>query len=227
MRTKALLCAAAFAASVAASKADNVYSLNIVGYVNVPVVANSMYLLGNPLNTSDGLNNVSNVITTLPDSFDTAYIAFWDGTTLQPEETWFAGYGWYPATTALPPGQGFAFFTLGGSGTITFVGQVQTNYTASLVPGINLIASAYPASLSLTALGLVGWNDTDYVARQINWTATSLEYDNITYFQGYGWYDNGLGDGGPITGPNLGVAEGVYYWNAGATPVTWTQNFNP
>ena len=40
MRTKALLCAAALAAGTAASMAQsNVYSLNIVGYVNVPLTS--------------------------------------------------------------------------------------------------------------------------------------------------------------------------------------------
>src|SRR5438270_9330702 len=36
MRTKTLLCMAALAAGVATSMAQNVYSLNIVGYANVP-----------------------------------------------------------------------------------------------------------------------------------------------------------------------------------------------
>jgi hypothetical protein len=50
MRTKALLCTSAVAAGVATSMAQpNVYSLNVVGYVNVPIQGGvSFNLLANP-----------------------------------------------------------------------------------------------------------------------------------------------------------------------------------
>ena len=61
MRTKVLLCAAALAASLATSMADtNVYSINVVGYVNKTVKANIWYLWGNPLNASPD-NTTKNV----------------------------------------------------------------------------------------------------------------------------------------------------------------------
>src|SRR5260370_906828 len=65
MRTKALMVAATLAAGLASSMAQsNVYSLNIVGYANVPiVVGNSMY--ANPLNL-DGVNNANNIFTLSP-----------------------------------------------------------------------------------------------------------------------------------------------------------------
>src|SRR5215472_13564848 len=61
MRTKALLCAAAMAAGALTTMAQsNVYSLNVVGYVNYPFnVAGNYYLVSNPLdNTNSDLNAI-------------------------------------------------------------------------------------------------------------------------------------------------------------------------
>src|SRR3954470_8755678 len=61
MRTKALLCAAALAAGAATSMAQsNVYSLNVVGYYNVPVPANQLVLVANQLNTTN--NTIAGLI---------------------------------------------------------------------------------------------------------------------------------------------------------------------
>src|SRR6267142_5754961 len=66
MRTKTLLCAAALAAGVATSAVaqSNVYSLNVVGYYNVPVAANQYILVGNQLNTTN--NTLAGVIPSPP-----------------------------------------------------------------------------------------------------------------------------------------------------------------
>ncbi len=63
MRTlKALLCLSALAAGIATTVAQsNVYSLNIVGYVNVPVPS-GYSLLANPLKA--GVTNGANEIMT-------------------------------------------------------------------------------------------------------------------------------------------------------------------
>jgi len=53
MRTKVLLCAVALAASLASSMAQNVYSLNVVGYYNVTVPAGQFTLIANQLNTTN------------------------------------------------------------------------------------------------------------------------------------------------------------------------------
>src|SRR4051812_38715441 len=85
MRTKTLVCAAALAAGVATSMAQsNVYSLNIVGYANVPVVAgNSIY--ANPFDL-DGTNSADKVLNhaALADAggnpgLDSFYVNTWNG----------------------------------------------------------------------------------------------------------------------------------------------------
>ena len=53
MRTKVLLIAAALAASLASSMAQNVYSLNVVGYYNIPLAANEKLMIANQLNTTN------------------------------------------------------------------------------------------------------------------------------------------------------------------------------
>ena len=50
---KALVCAAALAAGLATAAAQNVYSLNVVGYYNIPVAAGQMVTIANQLNTTN------------------------------------------------------------------------------------------------------------------------------------------------------------------------------
>src|SRR3954451_14568718 len=78
MRTKTLLCMAAMAAGVATSMAQsNVYSLNIVGYANVPAPAGFTFQ-SNPFNT--GVTNGANEVIPNTGAWDTAEIHEWLGT---------------------------------------------------------------------------------------------------------------------------------------------------
>src|ERR1700674_3452751 len=68
MRTKTLICAAALlAAGVATSMAQsNVYSLNVVGYVNVPTTGGGFFnMIANPLNNAN--NSITNLFSTAQD----------------------------------------------------------------------------------------------------------------------------------------------------------------
>src|SRR5436305_926182 len=65
MRTKTLLCAAALAAGALTSMAQsNVYSLNVVGYYNLPLGANQKLMIANQLNTTN--NQIGSILTSLP-----------------------------------------------------------------------------------------------------------------------------------------------------------------
>src|SRR5437899_2710664 len=74
MRTKTLICAAALAAGALTSWAQsNVYSLNVVGYVNVALVGGAgggtFTMIANPLNRTDANgNNITNLFKTPQDS---------------------------------------------------------------------------------------------------------------------------------------------------------------
>jgi len=218
MRTKTLLCfAAAIAAGVATSMAQsNVYSLNVVGYVNKPLPT-GLTLVANPLNTTN--NTITGLFGgvggALPEG---TQVFLWNGT----------GYGvgtrddlgaagWSPdgfETTDLSPGKGF--FVKNNSGvpfTNTFIGEVlQGSLTNHVGTGFQLLASKVPQSGQVdTALAfpvvdgdqVYLWSGTTY---QI-FTADSLN-DPAPW-------------GSPV--PNVGVADGFFSRKAAATD--WVRNF--
>jgi hypothetical protein len=220
MRTKTLLLTAALvAAGVASSMAQsNVYSLNIVGYVNVPVTGGRLYILNNPLDDGQG-----DIITNVLNSFATNSAAE-DGTTVWKfnqaqgfsplPETWFDFLqAWSPGTNVLAPGTGF-FIQPSSSMTITFVGSVVLSSTNKLPVGLSLVGSAYPASTNVTTLGFTG-QDQDQIFRFFSNEGTVGEYGNGATYFGFipGWSDADFPNedtNGPV--PNVG--EGFFYLNA-------------
>jgi len=201
-----------------------VYSLNIVGYVNKPVEALKFYLLENPLTQANsGGNNVTNVIK-LDDTWDGTLVYGFENGSLYVASTYVAGLGWFsddPAKAVLTPGKGFYLYPT-KAGTVTFVGEVTLSSTNTLAGGnkYNLVGSPYPASLSLTALGLTGV-DGDIVYR---YSTAANKLNPITFVGGLGWYDDSVANGGPVAGPALDVGEGIFYFNPN-TDFTWKQAF--
>jgi hypothetical protein len=232
MRTKTLLLTAALvAAGVASSMAQsNVYSVNIVGYVNVPVVANNFYLLGNPLDTGNG-NVVTNVLPITDPSFDSSLIfTYSQAGGVTEVEQFIGGFGWAPGTNVFAPGTAF-YIQPTETTNLTFVGNVTLTNVINLQPGFSMVASAYPASLNLTAIGLTNAVDSDLLFR---FSATAGALNDVSQFiGGYGWAEtvNGNpvgGTGGPTNGPTLNVAEGFFYDNANENAQgaeAWNQAF--
>src|ERR1019366_7719820 len=121
MRTKALLGLAALVVGLSTSVAQNVYSLNVVGYVNVTLTSGQLSLLSLPVAPVDGNFNITNTIV-LNDAQDGALIYKWAGTGWDPNlYSWYAGAGWSP-NTVISNGQAF-FLLPAAAGTLTFVGQ--------------------------------------------------------------------------------------------------------
>jgi hypothetical protein len=237
MRTKTLLLSAALvAAGVASSMAQsNVYSLNIVGYVNIPVTANNFYMLNNPLDDGQG-DVVTNIMSSiLNDAFNQ------DGSTLyvyDPVNGYTIenfNYGgspntgyWSPGTSVLPPGKGF-WFQPQDNQTLTFTGSVILSSTNNILGNgnseFNLMGSAYPASTNLVGLGMNwlannnGFNqDGDTIYR---WNPSIQNYYNPYNFNyGQGW----SGPTGDTNGPVLNVGEGFWYLNANNND-QWIQSF--
>jgi hypothetical protein len=159
MRTKALLSMAALAAgALTAAAQSNVYSLNIVGYVNVTTPVGYSFQ-SNPLDAAPD-NTAANVIANPDPTQD--YSGPWDNSTIQ---TW-TGLGWKVsafdsvttdtttgftdvsgAQTAAPVlSSGLGYLINNGQGavkTITYVGTVRT--------GTNSIT--YPTSARAYAIG--------------------------------------------------------------------------
>jgi hypothetical protein len=227
MRTKALiLSAAVVAAGVASSMAQsNVYSLNIVGYVNVSVPA-GFSILANPLD--DGLND-SNVISSVLSSTNTpdnTIVYSFTPSAGYSVEQYTAGFGWFPATNELSPGRGF-FIDTPSATTITFVGQISAGtYTNVEAPNsFNLLGSIVPEALPLGNPGITNTlqlqaGDNDIVYRFNAVTG----YDVIQYTAGFGWFDSGVSGGGSTNGPAINVGEGFFLQTA--TGGNWVETFS-
>jgi hypothetical protein len=218
MRTKALLCAAAMAAGAVTSMAQsNVYSLNVVGYVNYSFSAFNYVLVNNPLdNTNNDLNTI------IPVAPNGSTIALWsvaaqDFSTVAPQYFTSGGGHWVPSAT-ITPGQGF--FVIGNANfTNTFIGNVRQqaislssvgnfNYeclgsTIPLGGGISNQLASYPAVNGDTlAIWSVGAQDFSTVAPQ--------------------FFSSGGGHWTPDYVFTPG--EGFFLIRAGG-PVTWTRTF--
>ena len=132
MRKTLLIAAATLAASIISSQAQ-VYSQNIVGYVNVPAV-NGFTVIANPLVNAGG-DAATNFVNNSGGAWDGSLIYTWNGTgysIVQYDSTRATGFANFAGSAAVPapvldPGQGFLFNNQSGSSnTITFVGTVYT-----------------------------------------------------------------------------------------------------
>lgn len=214
-----LAAAAALAAGLATSLAQsNVYSVNVVGYVNKVLAGNAKYTaVANPLNTTNntlaglfggagtGLPTGSQVLKWSPGAGDfTLYtkLAFGSG--------WSSG----GETATLNPGEGALILTPSGSldYTNTFVGEVlQGSLTNSLLAGYQLIGNQVPDSGPVTTLGFVPPNSSQL----LKWNVTAQDWDIFTKVVfGAGW--------SPSV-PSIDVAEG-FMVNANAN-YAWVRNF--
>ena len=218
MRTKSLLAAAAIvAAGLASSQAQsNVYSLNVVGYVNKVVEGGGSYnLLANPLkNTSAGGNNLTNLFSgSQPVS---AQILKWDVVNfdfavVQPS----FGVSW-DVNVPLNVGEGFFYVNPGATFTNTFVGEVVQGAFTNFITGsgsYNCIGSSAPIGGSFTN-AIAGL--TPGVSDQVfKWDVVSFDFDLIQPSFGVVWDTTAL---------NIGVGEGLFYVRAG-TDLNWVRNF--
>jgi hypothetical protein len=207
MRTKTLLLTAAVCAAGVATSMAQVYSANVVGYVNQSLSV-GFNMVCNPLDS--GTNTIANVIPT-PPGFSTAFK--FTGGAFSAGNTFIPGVGWGDPSMTLNPGEG-VFITVPTAYTNTFVGEVrQGNLTNALATGFNLVASQVPQSGGVqTVLGLTPGNfDTLF-----QWNAGTQQYlPGNTFIPGPGW---GGGE------PNIAVGEAFFFNNASGAS-TWVRSF--
>ena len=218
MRTKALLGLAALAVGLSTSVAQNVYSLNVVGYVNVSLQANKLSFLSLPMAPVDGNFNITNTIA-LDDSQDGAVLFAWAGTGWNPTApSWIAGLGWLPDMVI---SNGGAFFISSkANSTVTFVGQVPQGAISYSIPaGLSTLANQVPVSTNFP--GATVGNDGDVM---FTWLQAAQGWNPVTssFIGGLGWIAT---DGsGTVDGPTLDPGQGVFYVNNGAA-IPFTKNF--
>ena len=224
MRTKSILAAAAIIAAGAASSQaqSNVYSLNVVGYVNV-VCSNGFTMVNNPLVPSN-----SQVGTLLKDNANggtvpagSALFVYVNGSYVINLNDEFGG-GWDNASQTITNGQGFFFQNNSGSTTtLTFVGEVpQGALTNSLRPGFNMVGSKVPQAAFLDDLGLSSQGG-DAVYKYENGNFRIYLKDEFDA----SWSSSAI-DFDVVKGPTLAVGQAMFYFRSDAvgTP-TWVRNF--
>lgn len=154
MKKTLVLAALAIAGALTASAQSNVYSLNIVGYVNTPIKGNGEFtLLANPLDAPTN-TSVALVGSLLPNK---SQVLTWNGASY---DTASKISGVWNTNFNIPPGTGF-FVKNGPVGspalTNTFVGNVLTGVpgtnTVALPVGFSLRGSPLPIGGTLTDVG--------------------------------------------------------------------------
>jgi hypothetical protein len=225
MRTKTLICAAAIVAAgaLSAMAQSNVYSLNVVGYVNVPTTGGANFnCIANPL------NNANNGITNLfPPSFaqDGDQVYRWNAANQDLDGTVYT-YSTFLASwdgnVNVRPGEGIFYVNAGANRTNTFVGDVVQGSYTNPVPilggaSFNLIASSVPIGGSFTnAIGGITAQDGDQV---YTWNVPAQDLDGTvaTYSTFLGKWDN--------TAINVNPGIGFFYVGAGPNQNPWVRNF--
>jgi len=230
MRTKTLLLTAAtVAAGALSSMAQNVYSVNVVGYVNVVVPA-GYSTIANPLSASD------NTVTALFNTASTtgsqpalgANLFTWNGSSFQANNNDAFGGGWQFPSNTVPPGLGVFFQNVNTVFTNTFVGTVVQGPATNAVPvGYSMQASQWPVQDFLFNLGFPTNNLGDNV---FLWNGSAFIAVNNDIF-GSGWSPTPTAAGhqvDPVLGPKIGVGESFFYQNVngqGLGAYSWTTSF--
>jgi len=198
MRTKALILGAALlAAGVASSMAQsNVYSVNVVGYINLNLT-NGLNLVANQLDfDGTGTNNtVQGVFSNSLPNTGTFVYKFSGGTF----QTLIYGRGGWSGNASLNPGEA-VFVALTSPVTVTTVGQVLQGPTTNVLSGgLSLVSSTFPLSgaIDSTGNGGLGYvpSTSDFVYL---WDPVGQGY--LTYIHGRG----GWSPSDPVLSPGQG-----------------------
>jgi hypothetical protein len=153
MKIKTLAIAAATLAVGAITSQAQVYSQNIVGYVNIVTQPGVQTLICNPLDL-DGVDNITNVLAGAPKG---VAVQLWNGAGYTAVGRGSFGVGAWTANAAtnfIPPGTGF-FIQTPGLWTNTFTGTMipavgGTNSLALTGGMLQLVGSVLPVSGTVT-----------------------------------------------------------------------------
>jgi hypothetical protein len=238
MRTKTLLIAAAALAVGIISSEAQVYSQNVVGYINLTVTNHTFAMVANQLDT--GSNTLDNVLANGAISSSTA-ILLWDPVSggykqfiyYNSDDSPDGNAGWYdlggnPSTNKLDIGSGgFIHNSAGSDITFTLVGQVvQGTNQYPVVSGYNIYSIPEPLSTNLDSVKFpaisssttyVLWNGAGFNPALIYYNADDSPDGNA------GWYLGGTPeDGNPAVWPKVGQS---FFINHPGGSDTWTNGF--
>lgn len=246
MRTKTLLITAALSAAGALTSMaqTNVYSVNVVGYINLTAPP-GFSLLANQLDV-DGTNKIGAVLNNAnanPVGIDGIQllrfknnnytIDAYDGTGNA------VGFvGWYdngtgnPSTNTIGPGSGFFLYNPYNTNIIlTLTGNVKQGTNSIPIPaGFSLNSTVAPQAVVLDTTPTNNFPATDgmeylaytnIIGNPGNYAVPDF-YDATGNAVGFiGWYDNGTG---LQVFPTPAVGQGYFIFNPGASN-NWSRNF--
>lgn len=204
MRTKTLIASAILMAGLASSSAQ-VFSVNVVGYVNKSLTT-GFNLVANPL--SNGGNNLQSVIPAA-ESGTTIYV--FNGVGYE-NDSYLDFLGGWTKDFDLSPGVGF-FIDAPSDTTLTFVGEVeQGTLDVNLPEGFSLAGSRVPTEGTLSTMGF------PEVSGLTVYKFENGAFKASSYLDFLGGFNDDLA---------LGVAEGFFVEvPAGAGEVTWSRDFS-
>jgi hypothetical protein len=207
---------------------SNVYSLNIVGYVNI-TPAGTLTAMSNPLRAGTGAS-LDRADAVIPYA-DGNNIQVWTGIgwTLYAMDS-LSGTGWVDGNGAdvplanlpvLGPGKGFFYGNPASVPTVTLVGEVRTGTNNVIIPnGLNALGSPLPLAGKIeTGSPDLNVQDGDNVQF---WTGTGWAFFGRDSLSGTGWVD---GNGADTAEPSLTVGQGFFYGNT-ASAFNWQQILN-
>jgi hypothetical protein len=234
MRTKTLLAAAALvAAGALTSQAQNVYSLNVVGYVNLTLkpgynlvanqFSNSTTLIANVLTNITGLPDGSTFFSWNAGAQDFTQPANWIGTPPDGPAWYNADYTAFATATA-PRGNSYFIYNAGNANaTLTLVGEVPQGTTSVAVPNnYGFLADVTPTSGQILTNGFPIADDSTIAL----FDATAQDYTQplngiATPPDGPAWYNADFTAVVPFA---PAVGQGFLYRTIhGAS--TWNRNF--
>jgi len=239
MRTKVLLGLAALAAGAVTSMAQsNVYSLNIVGYANVPARAGYNFHTTPFRVTTAQTNGANEILPSNTGQYDGDSILTWTGTSWAQKNldstspTGFSDSGGTPVgAPILNSGMGYLYYNAQGvSNNITYVGEVRTGTnTVNIAGSPEFSALGSPAPLAGGVISVLQFSnatgsiDGDAVLRAVGAISgyASSTFDSTSPT---GFSDSG---GNPVAEPALAVGQGFFFDNLNASPATWRQVVNP
>jgi hypothetical protein len=216
------LAAAALAGSLLSASAQNVYSLNIVGYVNAVVATNGFTLMANPLDDGKG-NNLTNLVPSTLPTASSVYV--WDKVGVKYITANKKSTGAWSTNLAILPGTGyFIKHTNTIVYTNTYVGAlpgpIPGSITNNITAGFNLVGSSYPIASGFTNMGS---NTMNFAAglptgsTVYTWDSSGNKYVTANKKSTGAWSTNVF----------VNVGTGFFIKNPSNTTVQWIQNVGP
>jgi len=234
MRTKALLLGAAAVAAGLMTSHAQVYSANIVGYVNIPLTNGVLSIVAPALDADGtGTNNTISTVFSTPTVGDVAFVFNGSGYNTIGYNTVGHGAnavtGWYlngVLTNGYPINPGVSvFYQPAANETNTQVGTVLqgTNLVNKFFPAagsIGLLSSQVPIAGGVTTV--LGYTPSvgDVVFEYNGSGYNTYGYNTVGHGANAvtGWYLNGV-----LSEPQVAVGQG--FWLQPAQSTNWTQSF--